>query len=265
METNTKRRDEILKLRSEGKTYSQISNELNCNRSLVAFYCGKRYDPEKEKEREASKIEYEKIVCDAIKNLKNINQVCKFLGKQATNKNYQYVKKIIDKYNIDTSHFTSEFKNYVFKSYPDEIVYCKNSILKNTNSLRKRLLKNGLKEKKCECCGRSLWNGKDIPLEVHHINGDNRDNRLENLQLLCPNCHAQTDTYCGRAKRKTIKKASKKEDTSPSKEELISMFAIYRNFSSVAKKYGVSDNAVRKWCAKRGLPIKRKDFLAFLG
>ena len=49
----------------------------------------------------------------------------------------------------------------------------------------------------CECCGLKKWNGKQIKLQLHHINGDNTDNRLENLQLLCPNCHSLTDTYCG--------------------------------------------------------------------
>ena len=61
----------------------------------------------------------------------------------------------------------------------------------------------------CECCKNVEWNGRPIPLEVHHINGDNTDNRLENLQILCPNCHALTENWRG----KNIDKKDSKEKT----------------------------------------------------
>ena len=63
-----------------------------------------------------------------------------------------------------------------------------------------RLLGAGLKEERCEWCGLSEWRGKPLALELHHVNGDGLDNRLENLLLLCPNCHSQTDTWGGRNK-----------------------------------------------------------------
>ena len=64
--------------------------------------------------------------------------------------------------------------------------------------LRQRLIKEGLKLHQCESCLCETWMGQPIPLELDHINGDRWDSRLENLRLLCPNCHAQTDTYRGR-------------------------------------------------------------------
>lgn len=67
-----------------------------------------------------------------------------------------------------------------------------------TNKLRIKLLKEGLKQPVCERCGNSEWQGQPIPLEVHHIDGNKKHNKLNNLQLLCPNCHALTPTYRGK-------------------------------------------------------------------
>ena len=64
--------------------------------------------------------------------------------------------------------------------------------------LKQRLLAAGLKEDRCEVCGISEWLDSPLSLHVHHRNGDGTDNRLDNLEFLCPNCHSQTDTYGGR-------------------------------------------------------------------
>jgi hypothetical protein len=67
-----------------------------------------------------------------------------------------------------------------------------------TLKLKNRLINENLIEKKCKICGIDQWMGKEITLQLDHINGINNDHRLENLQLLCPNCHSQTETYCGK-------------------------------------------------------------------
>ena len=106
--------------------------------------------------------------------------------------------------NIDTSHHTGQgwskgkkIGNQCTKKIELKDILVQNSTYQ-TNRLKKRLITEGYKLHKCECCGNTEWNGKPIPLELHHKNGDHFDNRLENLEILCPNCHAQTDNYCGK-------------------------------------------------------------------
>ena len=67
-------------------------------------------------------------------------------------------------------------------------------------SKRKRLIEDGIKEEKCECCGLSKWMGKPIPLELHHKDFNHYNNSLENLQILCSNCHMQAHNYCNTKK-----------------------------------------------------------------
>ncbi|MEK6273109.1 MAG: hypothetical protein AABM42_10760 [Actinomycetota bacterium] len=69
---------------------------------------------------------------------------------------------------------------------------------RNRHHLKWRLLREGLKENRCEECGLTEWRGKPLNMALHHVNGDGHDNRLENIRFLCPNCHAQTPNYGGR-------------------------------------------------------------------
>ena len=71
----------------------------------------------------------------------------------------------------------------------------------NRTRLKERLVQEGLKEYKCECCGNSEWLGKPIALELHHVNGVKDDLRIENLQILCANCHRKTDNFRGKGIR----------------------------------------------------------------
>lgn len=147
-----------------------------------------------------SKEELEKLVKESI----TFSQVLRTLGyREKGGRPWNNLKKRLEELNIDTSHFkgraheTSQTQKYELSD-----ILCENSTYNSNNSLKRRLLKEGLKENRCENpeCGITEWLGKPIVLQLHHINGVNNDNRLENLQLLCPNCHSQTDNFAGKNK-----------------------------------------------------------------
>ena len=73
---------------------------------------------------------------------------------------------------------------------------------RSRHNVKLRLIAEGLKQNQCELCGLTEWLGESLSMALHHVNGDGRDNRLENLQLLCPNCHSQTDNFSGRGQRR---------------------------------------------------------------
>ena len=147
---------------------------------------------------------------NAVKQSFSLAGVCRLLGIRPAGGNYAIIKQKIKRLEIDTSHFTGQGWNVgirakrTAKSQPMSEILVKDSTYMSTNKLRKRLITEGYKSYKCESCGLVEWLGKPIKLELHHKNGDNSDNRLENLLVLCPNCHAYTDTYRGKNKLSAI-------------------------------------------------------------
>ena len=123
--------------------------------------------------------------------------VCRKLNLVPRGGNFARVKNLITKYELDITHFLGRscFKGKKRKGYkqlPLNQILVENSLYKTTLHLKKRLFAEGLKEEKCELCGYTE------NLELHHRNGVPTDNRLENLQVLCPNCHAKTDNFRGK-------------------------------------------------------------------
>lgn len=70
-----------------------------------------------------------------------------------------------------------------------------------TLKLKKRLIKEGIKKNECEICKISEWNGEPLSMQLDHIDGNSHNHKLENLRMTCPNCHSQTETYCGKNKK----------------------------------------------------------------
>jgi Zn finger protein HypA/HybF involved in hydrogenase expression len=170
---------------------------------------------------------------------------------------------------------------------------CSGSVIKS-HTLKLKLFKDGIKAKQCEICGVSQWQGVELPLELHHKDGDHYNNELSNLMILCPNCHSIQEGNSGKAvksKEEIAKLAKEAKRTAscvvcgkpitrnstycpecyaresriverPSREELKNLIRT-TSFLQIGKTYNVSDNAVRKWCVGYGLPKKSSDIKSY--
>ena len=135
----------------------------------------------------------------------SIAGMCRYLGLIPSGGNYRIIHNAIRKYSIDTRHFTGQGWNIGLAFKPFE-AKSTNKILTTDSTyqsfkLKARLIQEGIKKHICEQCRLTQWQGRPIPLELHHINGNNTDNRLENILLLFPNCHALTESYRGKNKK----------------------------------------------------------------
>ena len=146
---------------------------------------------------------------EAVKSSTSIRAVIKKLALKPAGGNYSFVNENIRRLNLDKSHFKGKAWNkglsYRSKTREDIGVLLRKGSIVQSYKLKRRLFDEGLKIPQCELCG---WQQKTpddrIPVELDHINGDNTDNRLENLRILCPNCHSLQPTHRGR----NIKKVS---------------------------------------------------------
>lgn len=150
----------------------------------------------------------------AVEGSTSIRQVLARLGLSPAGGNYSQIKHRIQQLQIDTGHFRGQgWKRGdvapVVPARPLDELLIKGSRVQSYK-LKRRLLAAKLKEPECEACHIREWLGHPAPLELDHINGETSDNRLENLRLLCANCHALTDTYRGR------KLAKCRDETAPS-------------------------------------------------
>ena len=188
----------------------------------------------------------------------------------------QLLKKRIKELNIDTSHFTQSMPQV----RNEENIFIENSTA-DQSTLRRWYKKGNYTQYKCSICGQEpFWNGKELTLILDHINGHNKDDRIENLRWVCPNCNQQLDTTNGKNKirlnqeinlcvdcGKKISKSSvrcnsceskRRAKVEISKEELKQLIRT-TPFTHIGKQFGVSDNAIRKWCEKYGLPKRASD------
>lgn len=213
------------------------------------------------------------ILIKIVESSNNYTEVVRKLGLNPTYGNRQTTKKYIDLFNINTDHFrNTKHISKSRKKFTIEEALTENS-RHDRAYIKKLLFDNGLKEHKCEICGQGeIWLNKKITLILDHINGINNDNRLENLRIVCPNCNATFDTNGG--KNIKIKYSAddhkkycnccgieiNKESTICPKCHQIKQRKVERpdyitlcddieklGYSGTGRKYGVSDNSIRKW------------------
>jgi hypothetical protein len=214
-----------------------------------------------------SKEKLEQVITEC----NNFSDVVRLLGMKPFYGNRQTVKKYIEIYGLDISHFrkASPGRKGKKKKYDLESILVENSTYIYTTNLKDRLYKDGIKERKCEMCGQGeLWMGKKISLILDHINGCNTDNRIENLRIVCPNCNASLPTHGGKNVKHQAKIPNKCKcgnETFGDNKVCVSCAQLnqrkverpdyFRLLEEIKKfgyrgtgvKYGVSDNAIRKW------------------
>ena len=219
------------------------------------------------------------------KEVSSITQLIKKLGLKPSGGNYATMKRKLGKLNVDISNwkFNGWSKGKQLKDWANYI---------HNSNLKKNLIK--IRGNKCEKCHNEFWMGKPIALELHHIDGDRTNNVLDNLQLLCPNCHSLTDNWRGKGNKGYVVLNKKEKITLPKKKKVtfinrcivcgkvISSKSNYckrcvphkrkvkrptkeyledliktNSFVSLGKRFGVSDTAIRKWCKSYGIKLEK--------
>jgi Zn finger protein HypA/HybF involved in hydrogenase expression len=219
-------------------------------------------------------------VIDKAKQATSLSSLLRLLGLKPSGGNYDSIKSQLQKLNVDTSHWTGQCwnKDQQLKDW---------SQYAHAKSIKPHLLKE--RGHCCESCKLSEWLGQPITIEIDHVDGNRTNNSLDNLKLLCPNCHSQTSTWKGRKlklkdsekkpyiRKKKIKcvscsnliegrnNASKKckscfvkslsERFSPSKEELLQVLET-NSVRNTCKFYKVARLTLIKKCQEYGIDYK---------
>lgn len=197
-----------------------------------------------------------------VKSSSTISAILAHFNLENKGSNYRTLQKRLQEDNIDYSHIKLGLNSNKNKKIPKVKIPLSEILTENSHysrrSLKKRLLQDGLLVNQCYICGQlPEWNGKPLILQLDHINGISNDNRLENLRILCPHCHSQTETFAGKRFKKITPseinpnwrqnpRINNRKVERPTKEELEKLLWKLP-ITKIAKQFSVSDKAVAKW------------------
>jgi len=144
-------------------------------------------------------------IAAAVRQSYSIAGVLRLLNLRVAGGNYPTIKLAIRAMNLDVSHWTGQGHRKgsripVVMPRPLAVMLRRDTVI-CSSKFRKRLVKEGVLEERCANCGLNEWLGRPMPLELDHIDGDRYNQEIDNLRLLCPNCHALTPTYRGRNRK----------------------------------------------------------------
>lgn len=173
-------RDQVEHLLSTGLTQAEIGRRLSLSKSTVAYHVrrlGRRADP-----RFARRYDWAEI-------------------QRTVDQEGLSMRQCLDRFGISRDSWCRAVRSGRLVPAPHKLSMEELLVagrIRQRGHLKSRLVREGLKENRCERCGITEWLGDRLSMALHHVNGDGRDNRLANLQFLCPNCHSQTPNYGGR-------------------------------------------------------------------